>query len=151
VRAETQAAEPCPLARVFGRVKIRGLSEEERLHLAAFFEPDTLEGVRLRWLPRFLAVIAGITFGRTVFLSRRWTREDPLPLLFHELVHVVQYERLGLGRFLWRYVRGWTAGGFRYFAIPLEAHAYELQGRYVKDRGRGFSVLREVEERLADY
>ena len=150
MRAEAETA-PCPLERASGRVKIRGLSEQERLHLAAFFEPALLERVRLRRLPRPLAAVAGITLRSTVFLSRRWLEGQHLPLLFHELVHVVQYQRLGLWRFLWRYLRGWAAGGFRYRAIPLERHAYELQGRYLAGRGRGFRVAAEVEARLPDY
>ena len=87
--------------------------------------------------------MAGLTLGRTVFVSRRGLREAPRPLLFHEMVHVVQYERLGLVLFLWRYARGWAAHGFHYRAIPLEAHAYEFQRRFEAERGQPFSVRAE--------
>ena len=129
----------------------RPVLESELYQLSPFFEEATLERVRIRWLPRVLSLVAGITLRRTILLSKRWLAPDPRPLLFHELVHVVQYERLGPVRFLWRYLRGFVSGGFSYFRIPLEAHAYELQGRYLQDRGRAFSVSREVEARLAAY
>jgi len=47
--------------------------------------------------------------------------------LFHELVHVAQYETMGMRGFLTTYVRGWLENGREYFAIPLEVEAYELQ------------------------
>ena len=42
--------------------------------------------------------------------------------LFHELVHVVQYEKLGLTEFAAKYVNGFLAGG-SYEGIPLEENA----------------------------
>jgi len=50
-------------------------------------------------------------------------------LLFHELVHVVQYEKLGLEGFAAKYVRGFLNGG-SYEGIPLEMNAYELDARF---------------------
>jgi hypothetical protein len=39
-------------------------------------------------------------------------------LLFHELVHVVQYEKLGSERFTSRHVTGFLSGG-SYDEVPL--------------------------------
>lgn len=125
--------------------------EAELARLSPFFGEAWLSRVRLRPLPPPLPLVAGLTLGRTVLLSRRWFAPDPLPLLFHELVHVAQYERLGAARFLWRYFLGWLRGGCRYRRIPLEAHAFDLQARFMEDRGRAFRVAGEVEARLAAY
>jgi hypothetical protein len=65
-------------------------------------------------------------------------------LLFHELVHVVQYEKLGLAGFAAKYVRGLLSGG-SYVAIPLEMNAYELDARFVAAPTKVFSVTDEVQ------
>ncbi len=71
------------------------------------------------------------------------------PSVFHELVHVVQYRRLGVEGFLGRYLSEWAAGGFRYGAIGLERDAFELERRFVVEPGRPFAVEPEVARRLA--
>jgi hypothetical protein len=65
-------------------------------------------------------------------------------LLFHELVHVVQYEKLGLATFAARYVNGFLSGGF-YEGIPLERNAYELDARFAAEPTRPFSVEAEIQ------
>ena len=68
-------------------------------------------------------------------------------LLFHELVHVVQYRLLGgVGPFASEYVHGFLATG-SYDDIPLERCAYELGSRYELG-GAPFSVAEEVARRL---
>ena len=75
--------------------------------------------------------MAAITFVDTVVVNRRFVEEPvPVELLFHELVHVVQYEVLGVEEFTRRYVDGWAAGGFSYRDIPLERMAYRLQAEF---------------------
>jgi hypothetical protein len=93
---------------------------------------------------------AGITFKDTILVSQRYltSHTQLVPLTFHELVHVVQYQVLGVNDFIGRYVRGWVDNGLDYFKVPLEAHAYELQKRYERDVKRGFSVLAEVQRNL---
>ena len=56
-----------------------------------------------------------------------------LPLLFHELTHVIQYRLLGLDRFAELYVRGFLTGG-GYHGIPLETCAYALERRFISDK-----------------
>jgi hypothetical protein len=65
-------------------------------------------------------------------------------LLFHELVHVVQYEKLGLPEFAAKYVTGFLSGG-SYEAIPLEMNAYELDARFAAAPTTVFSVEAEVQ------
>jgi hypothetical protein len=91
--------------------------------------------------------MAGITFIDTVLISE--TKAGPSEaslrsLLFHEAVHVVQYEQLGLDRFMNDYVMGWADNGFDYFSIPLEQQAYALQHRFDENPSAVFSVHDEI-------
>ena len=62
----------------------------------------------------------------------------------HELVHVVQYEKLGLEGFAAKYVQGFLRGG-TYEAIRLERNAYELDARFDTAPTKPFSVSHEVQ------
>ena len=145
------------------------VSEEDRVVLSAYLGPAVLQSARLAWTdeianPEFYAEIeraglprpldfrlmSAITFVDTIVVSRSQF-EGPAswrPLLFHELVHVVQYRVLGLERFVAAYVRGWAENGLYYEAIPLERMAYELQSRFERAEGR-FSVEDEVVRTLS--
>ena len=70
-------------------------------------------------------------------------------LLFHELVHAVQYAQLGATEFASRYVNGFIKGG-SYEKIPLEKNAYELEARFSKDKAAAFSVADAVKKWIAD-
>ena len=71
-----------------------------------------------------------------------------LALIFHECVHVAQYQILGVGEFIRRYVEGWAANGYEYASIPLEVDAYALQGRFETSPNAPFSVESDVAHRL---
>lgn len=103
-----------------------------------------------RRLPIDFTVMHGITFGDTVLFSRKYVAADSLRmgLLFHELVHVVQYELLGIDEFVRRYITGWAENGFEYRSIPMEQDAYELEDRFVHEPNVEFSVHHEVSKRL---
>ena len=90
-------------------------------------------------LPNF-ALMTAIAFVDTVVSHEVFTDR----LLFHELVHVVQYEKLGLAEFTAKYVKGFLSGG-TYEAIPLEMNAYELDARFAATPARPFSVQAEVQ------
>lgn len=64
----------------------------------------------------------GITFKDTFFLQQGRVSEE---LHFHELVHVVQWARLGVDNFLLAYGLGLLS--FGYARSPLEQMAYTLQ------------------------
>lgn len=81
-------------------------------------------------LPDFKRMTA-ITFLDTVVSHAPFTER----LLFHELIHVIQYEKLGLPGFAAKNVTGFLTGG-SYEAIPLERNAYELDTPVCCRRGR---------------
>ncbi|MEM9596982.1 MAG: hypothetical protein AAGD06_22110 [Acidobacteriota bacterium] len=145
------------------------LDSDDRRALSPFFRPETLGALRLRVvgsiegpplgdvLRRFglspgldFAQAAGITFDRLVLVSRVGRDrqvDDWRSLLFHELVHVVQYRLLGVDAFLSRYVGGWFDHGFDYYRIPLEEQAYRLEARF-QGQAPGFSVEDTVRREL---
>jgi hypothetical protein len=92
----------------------------------------------IRNLPDF-SEMAAITFVDVIVSHEEFTPD----LLFHELVHVVQYAQLGVKEFAARYVNGFVQGG-SYEEIPLEKNAYSLEGRFSANPERPFSVADEV-------
>ena len=67
--------------------------------------------------------------------------QDPEALVFHELVHVVQYDLLGgVEEFMTRYVYGMRGAGWVYSMIPLEAMAYGYQDVFQNDKQTPFPV-----------
>lgn len=69
---------------------------------------------------------SGITFLDTFFVRRSCVDDEAL--FFHELVHVVQWKRLGLSRFLLLYGVGLAYHG--YLSSPLEAMAYRIGSKF---------------------
>jgi hypothetical protein len=139
------------------------LNQNQKTTLQAFFPHSTLESARIVVLagarvgnPPFygelmkmgfeagslpdFAEMAAITFVDTVVSHGPYDDR----LLFHELVHVVQYEKLGLAEFAAKYVKGFLNGS-SYEAIPLERNAYELDGRFAAAPARPFSAEAEVQ------
>jgi hypothetical protein len=94
----------------------------------------------IRNLPDF-SEMAAITFVDVVVSHEEFTDA----LLFHELVHVVQYAQMGVKEFAARYVNGFIQGG-SYEEIPLEKNAYELEGRFSRNGSQAFSVDDEVQQ-----
>lgn len=69
--------------------------------------------------------IAGITYQNTFFVKHGQQTES---LYFHEIVHVVQWDRLGVDHFLLAYGVGLMQAGYR--NSPLEEMAYALQADF---------------------
>jgi hypothetical protein len=70
----------------------------------------------------------GITYKNTFFVNHLHQSES---LCFHELVHVIQWERLGVDNFLLAYGVGLRQSGYLdYRNSPLEEMAYSLQTRF---------------------
>ncbi len=151
------------------RSRSRALHPRTQAALAPFFGTEVLRQTRFRSVPVienpgfFDALIAagqpvpmdfagaqGITFDDTLLLSTRGGvgHGPPSGLLFHELVHVVQYQLLGVAGFIRRYVTGWAAEGFVYEAIPLERDAFDLQHRFEQAPQAPFCVRELVAARL---
>lgn len=142
------------------------LPPELRGHFGQFFPPALLSAVRVELVaeipnPDFypaleaqgisiahdLRQMAGLTLDRAILISRSrasFQGNAYASLLFHELVHVVQYAQLGIEGFMDAYLRGWVTVGQDYFRIPLEVEAYGLQARYDQAPLAGFSVPEAV-------
>lgn len=141
--------------------KARLIPPEHKRMLQPFFPADVLDRVRVvrgqasepAFYPQLRAMgirnappfseMAGITFQDVVVHVDALTDS----LLFHEMVHAVQFKRLGLRGFAEHYVRGFLAGG-SYEEIPLEKQAYELEGRFAAKRAAAFSVEEDVIARI---
>jgi len=100
-----------------------------------------LEKLGFTGLPDF-STMPAITFDDVVVFHEPLTPQ----LIFHELVHVVQYRLLGVDEFARLYVRGYLHGGYQ--GTPLEICAYELDGRFIMG-SVGFNVEAEVREWIA--
>jgi hypothetical protein len=78
-------------------------------------------------LPEFQQMEAmpfsGITYKDTFFVKEELAHSESL--FFHELVHVVQWEQLGVNKFLLAYGVGLMQYGYK--DSPLEQMAYALQ------------------------
>ena len=110
------------------------LTVEERdwLRTHAFDERVDLGMVRLHvggpptWYLRLVRKRA-ITLGRRVWFREERHRLDRA-LIAHELVHIGQYRRLRVARFVLTYLWHLARAGFRYSEdLPLEAPAYRRQ------------------------
>lgn len=140
----------------------RPLSDKENSALVPFFGMERLRRVRIHRLrrgelpnPSFypslrnmgftdlpdFSNMAAITFVDTIAFHSEVT----MPVLFHELVHVVQYDVLGVDRFAERYVTGFINGG-GYDGIPLEKNAYDLDVHFSADQTAIFDVEAIVRE-----
>ncbi len=97
------------------------------------------------WLVTNLLMVDGITIGRHVFINPKLVSRDRRNLLTisktlmaHELVHVIQYQRLGFWKFLSVYVRDfwkifkkkkkWNLRSWfeSYLEVPHEVEAREI-------------------------
>jgi hypothetical protein len=85
----------------------------------------------------------GITFKDTFFARRDQNTES---LHFHELIHVLQWDRLGADNFLLAYGIGLAQFGYR--QSPFEAMAYDLQAQF--DAGQLSSSVSELVKRGTD-
>lgn len=111
----------------------------QRVNHPPFYSELVKMGFEAASLPNF-SLMAAITFVDTVVSHEPFTDR----FLFHELIHVVQYEKLGLEGFAAKYVRGFLSGG-SYEGIPLEMNAYELDSRFAGAPSKAFAVSDEVQ------
>lgn len=142
------------------------LTAGQRSSMQPFFPAEILDQARLLWLqgervqdPPFygmarmlgfknlpsFANTSAVTFVDVIVSHEEFTDE----LLFHELVHAVQYAQLGTKEFASRYVNGFINGG-GYDEIPLEKNAYELEQRYRTNKNVVLSVGDEVRQAIAE-
>jgi hypothetical protein len=87
------------------------------------------------WLrPFVLRGVAGLTLGRRIYIAGDVPEAEVPALIRHELVYVAQIGRLGILRFLWRYVREYFGNRWRglpsheaYRRISLESEAFAAE------------------------
>jgi hypothetical protein len=90
----------------------------------------------------------GITFRDTYFVLPGEASSEALH--FHELVHVVQWQHLGVEKFLMAYALGYLhadSNPSKYRNNPLEVMAYELQEHF-EHGGPSINVQADVQIRL---
>jgi hypothetical protein len=85
---------------------------------------------------------SGITFNNFYWLKHDVASSPALH--FHELVHVLQYRRLGIERFLWAYSIGLALHGYE--NSPLEKMEYDLQLEFEHGIHRR-SLIADIERR----
>jgi hypothetical protein len=139
------------------------IDQNAKARLGSFFSSAVLDSARVIVLasrhvpnPRFYAELTKMGFPRellpdfgqmaaSTFVETVVCHGAPTDrTLFHELVHVVQYRKLGLSAFAAKYVTGFLGGG-SYEAIPLERNAYELDARFEGAPTQVFSADTEVQ------
>jgi hypothetical protein len=138
------------------------LTDAQRNAMQPFFSPAVLDSARLcvlrgarvsnpsmyamakmmgiRNLPDFAAMTA-ITFVDVIVSHQEFTDA----LLFHELVHVVQFSQMDMKEFAARFINGFIEGG-SYEEVPLEKMAHELESRFSQNGTQVFSVDDEVRQ-----
>lgn len=121
------------------------VAEVERIPNPPFFPGLSQFGLPVPW---DFSAEPGLSVVDTVMLSKSLIPEGRvLSVLFHECVHLQQFQVLGVSKFIGRYVHGLFENGFDYRKLPMEQQAHDLQFRF--DAGlKVFSVGDEVEQAL---
>ena len=99
-----------------------------------------------------LSGAAGITLVDCIVVLKTFRLDSAarISLLFHELVHTVQYDIMGPRKLIEAYLSSRAENGYRYDRIAFEVQAQRLEARF--DRGeRPFSVSQEVERDLRKW
>lgn len=137
------------------------LSEDLRQAMAPFFSLPVLDKVRIVALegtriatPALFSEVRALGFTnlpdlthmRSVTFGDVVVFQEPVNLrqLFHALVHVVQFEILGLRRYAELFIRAFVRTR-SYVTVPLETHALILESKYIADRKPAFSVEEKVQ------
>ena len=151
------------------RVHADPLPDTTLAALSGFFEKGTLDRTRIRHVPSIenppfykefeeageafpldFTVWAAITFGDVILVNGEQLPGPPShSVVFHEMVHVVQYDELGIHEFARRYVTPFVQSRFNYMSIPLESVAFDLQGRFEERSGDPFSAEEEIRSRIS--
>ena len=151
------------------RVHADPLPDTTLAALSGFFEKGTLDRTRIRHVPSIenppfykefeeageafpldFTVWAAITFGDVILVNGEQVPGPPShSVVFHEMVHVVQYDELGIHEFARRYVTPFVQSRFNYMSIPLESVAFDLQGRFEERSGNPFSTEEEIRSRIS--
>jgi hypothetical protein len=116
---------------VLDRVRIVEL-EGERVPNPPFYEHARALGFAN--LPEWTHM-QSLTFLDIIVFNEKLTDRS----LFHGLVHVVQGDILGIDRYAELFIRGFLATR-HHFSVPLEAHTFSLESKFVANPADRFSV-----------
>jgi|SRR5690348_2405986 len=134
-REWTSALRPFFTSALLDRVKIVELSGERTAN--PHFYPQA-RALGFTNLPD-ISHQACVTFIDVVVFNEKLEERK----LFHGLVHAAQVQLLGLDRYADLFVRGFLKRR-SYFMVPLKAHAFALDLRFVVERSKPFSVEEEI-------
>ena len=144
----------------------RPLRQELKARMWPYFSPELLEQVRMVELdgervpaPAFYAEarakgfdnlpeithMDSLTFVDVVVFNERPSERS----LFHGLVHVVQFQMLGVERYTELFVQAFMRTKTHY-TVPLEAHAFSLTSQFLRPSVEKFSVEEQVLRWIAD-
>ena len=136
------------------------LKEDQRLAVSSFFSPDLLKQVRIVKVDaarapddpllgeaKALGVNNGVelahpswqTFYDVIVFHGDLTQRA----LFHALVHMVQFDVLGLEQYAELFVRSFARTRST-LKVPLEAHAFSLEAGFAEGPAKPFSVEEKV-------
>ena len=146
----------------------RPLSSQEKSQLDGYFEKRILDKARLADvdqisnpefyddlaksgipIPLDFSTAVGLTLVDCIIIRKElWANPASLiSTIFHELVHVVQFDILGFKRHIELYSDSLRDSGYQYHGVILEKQAYDLSERFVSGKSP-FSVSRAVKEDL---
>lgn len=154
--------------RNFYLAKARPLSSEEKSRLVGYFEDRLLNLVKVASVdriqnPEFYKILKksgvpmpldfstaiGLTLIDCILIRKELKPGTPafMSTLFHEMVHVVQFDILGIEGHIELYADSLRDGGYQYHSVILERQAYALTDRF--DRGEPpFSVSTIIRREL---
>jgi hypothetical protein len=135
--AQRTAMQPYFSADILDRARLCVL-KGSRVSNPSMYTMAKMMGIRN--LPDFAGMEA-ITFVDVIVSHQEFTDG----LLFHELVHVVQYSQMDMKEFATRFINGFIQGG-SYEEIPLEKMAHALESRFSQNAAQVFSVDDEVRQ-----
>lgn len=138
----------------------KSLDARFKIILQPFFSEEVLEQVRVVELlgnrvpnPSFfteakalgfanlpeITHMPSITFIDVIVFNEHITSQA----LFHGLVHMVQFQTLGLQRYTEAFVRGFLRT-HSHVTVPLEAHTFTLDSKFATNPSEAFSVEEKV-------
>ena len=118
------------------RVRIVELEGKTRISTPPFYPEYRALGFEN--LPE-VTHMPSLTFVDVVVFNEHATERS----LFHGLVHVVQFEMLGLERYVELFVSSFASTKV-HFTVPLEAHAFSLESKFAASPANRFSVEEQV-------
>ncbi|MGF1911817.1 hypothetical protein L4C38_20590 [Vibrio kasasachensis] len=111
------------------------IDEVPKPPIGSISDPNIVDFISMR--------VAAITYKNIYFIKPRYINE--IHLHVHELVHVVQWNKLGVKGFIERYIN--ELNKYKYADAPLEVMAYHIGEQFTRSR-KAFDVHSYVEQQI---